>query len=208
MHPIISTILSGIFVSMAGSLPLGNLNITAMHIASKEPLKQALKFSFGVVLIEMLYLRITLQLISYVSSNTFIFKNLQWLTVVLLIALAIGSFYGAAKKQAEAKNVLIDNNIDRFLLGIGMSAVNPIQVPYWGGWAIYLITQGWMQTGNIYYNTFTLSAGLGTSLALLIFILVGVKMAAYMQRNRRAVLVITGVLFLIIAGLQLFNIYK
>ncbi len=208
MHPIISTILSGILVSMSGSLPLGNLNITAMHIASREPLKQALKFSIGVVLIEMLYLRITLYTISYVTDNQLIFKNLQWLTVVLLIALALGSFYGASKKKNEAKNVLIDNNIDRFLLGIGMSAVNPIQIPYWGGWAIYLITQGWMQTGNIYYNTFTLSAGLGTSFALLIFILVGVRMATYMQRNRKMILVLTGVLFLIIAMVQLLNIYK
>lgn len=208
MHPIISTILSGIFVSMAGSLPLGNLNITAMHIASKEPLKQALKFSLGVVLIEMLYLRITLYAINFVTNNKLIFNNLQWLTVVLLIALALGSFYGASKKAHEAKNILIDNNIDRFLLGIGMSAVNPIQIPYWGGWAIYLITQGWMQAGNIYYNTFTLSAGLGTSLALLIFILVGVKMAVYMQQNRKMILVLTGVLFLIIAIVQLLNIYK
>lgn len=208
MHPIISTILSGIFVSMAGSLPLGNLNITAMHIASKEPLKQALKFSLGVVLIEMLYLRITLYAINFVTNNKLIFNNLQWLTVVLLIALALGSFYGASKKAHKAKNILIDNNIDRFLLGIGMSAVNPIQIPYWGGWAIYLITQGWMQAGNIYYNTFTLSAGLGTSLALLIFILVGVKMAVYMQRNRKMILVLTGVLFLIIAIVQLLNIYK
>lgn len=208
MPPIVSTILSGIFVSMAGSLPLGNLNITAMHIASREPLKQALKFSLGVVIIEMLYLRITLHAISFVTDNQFIFKNLQWLTVVLLIALALGSFYGASKKTHDAKNVLIDNNINRFLLGIGMSAVNPIQIPYWGGWAIYLITQGWMQTGNIYYNTFTLSAGLGTSSALLIFILVGVKMATYMQRNRKMILVLTGVLFLLIAMVQLFNIYK
>ena len=208
MYPIISTILSGIFVSMSGSLPLGNLNITAMHIASREPLKQALKFSLGVVLIEMLYLRITLYAINYVTDNQFIFKNLQWITVVLLIALAIGGFYGASKKTHEAKNVLIDNNIDRFLLGVGMSAVNPIQIPYWGGWAIYLITQGWIQTESIYYNTFTLSAGLGTSLALLIFILVGVKMAAYMQRNRKMILVLTGVLFLIIAVVQLLHIYK
>lgn len=202
----ILTLFAGLTISLLGALPLGNLNITALHIASSQSVRKALWFALGVVVVEVAYLYITLVAINQIISNTAIFASLQWLSVIILLALAISSFIAASKKSTKTKNVLIDNNLNRFILGVIMSSVNPMQFPFWVGWSIYAQTQQLLYPNNLSYLCFIVGVGCGTALAMLLFIAVGKQLSALLTRKHNTVQLIMGLLFLTIAIFQAFNL--
>ncbi len=198
----ILTLFAGLTISLLGALPLGNLNITALHIASTQSVRKAIWFAAGVVVVEVAYLYITLIAINQIIISAAIFKSLQWLSVLILLALAIGSFIAAFKKSAQTKNVLIDNTLNGFILGVVMSAVNPMQFPFWIGWSVYAQTQHWLYPNNQSYLSFATGVGTGTALALLLFIAIGRQFSALLIRKQKMVHLIMGLLFLTIALFQ------
>lgn len=198
----IITFFAGLIISLLGALPLGNLNITALHIASTQNLRKALWFAAGVVIVEVVYLFITLIAINQIISNKAVFAPMQWLSVIILLALAMGSFIAAYQKSTKTKNVLIDNKLTGFVLGVIMSAVNPMQIPFWVGWSVYAQTHQLLYPNNLSYLSFTIGVGCGTLLALLLFIAVGKQFSALLIRKQKMVQLIMGLLFLTIAIFQ------
>jgi threonine/homoserine/homoserine lactone efflux protein len=75
--------------------------------------------------------RLSLTGIDWVIEHETLFNVLQWITVFIFIILAVSSFLIARKKNETKKNILLNNNMNRFWLGITMSAVNPVQIPFW-----------------------------------------------------------------------------
>ena len=193
-------IAAGLLVSLSGSLPLGNLNVTAMQIAATGAVKRALWFAVGVSVVEMFYLRFTLSAIDIVKGYDSVFNYLRIFTIVLLLVLAAGSFMANVSKGN--KNIVVNNKAKGWVLGAGMSLLNPMQVPFWLGWGIYLIAQSVLRTDGGSYNIFTLSAGVGTFVALIIFILAGRRFSGFMKANQKRVNIFMGCLFLIMAGFQ------
>ncbi len=203
--PYLSNFLAGLFISLSGSLPLGNLNVTAMQIAATETLRKALWFALGVTVIEMAYLRLTLGLVGSISLHDKLFVAFRVISVLILLILATGSFMATASK--EGKHIILDSKAKRLLLGATMSAVNPMQIPFWLGWLIYLLSQNLLTDTAPGRNIFTLSAGIGTFAALLIFILAGRKFSAAMQRNKKAVNIAMGCLFTVMAVYQTIQLF-
>ena len=200
------SISAGFLISLSGSLPLGNLNLTAMNIAAGETLKRALWFALGVSLVEVIYLAITLHGISWILSHSRLLYYIQWLNISLLLILAAGCFLPGVKKQGRERNILIMNKPNRFLLGLTMSAVNPVQIPFWAGWTTYLLTQYSIKPNTASYNLFAMAAGVGTLLALLIFIFAGRRFSALIVANQGKANVIMGLIFIIIAVVQLIKL--
>jgi threonine/homoserine/homoserine lactone efflux protein len=201
----LQSFIAGLFISLTGSLPLGNLNVAAMQIAARETLRKALWFAAGVTLVEMAYLAVTLSIVGSFTIQARVFFFFRLVSVAILLIMAAGSFMATANK--EGKNVILDNKVKRFLLGAGMSAVNPMQIPFWAGWSIYLLSQVWLEN-NVAGNTiFTLSAGAGTFIALLIFILAGRRFSAVMQQNKKTVNAGMGILFVAMAVYQFIKLF-
>ena len=133
MSKIFRIFLWGLLISFLGSLPLGTLNVAAMQIGIQESIKDALFFSAGSLLVEMVYVRLSLVGIDWVRKQVKLMKAMEWITLGIILALAIGSFMAAAKDGGDAKNVFLQNNMHRFFLGAFMSAINPVQIPFWFG---------------------------------------------------------------------------
>lgn len=203
MSPIIQSSFAAVGISLVGSLPLGNLNITAMYIAAKKGINAASYFALGVVLIEIVYLRVSLFFINWVISNKSLFNILQWGVVLLFVLLAVNSFSATNKKKGNAPIIQTTNPL---LLGIILSAINPLQIPFWAGWAVYLTGTKILTEGNVYYNVFALSAGVGTFLALFIFILFGNRLSNYIKSNTQRINMLMGVLFLLLAIYQVWSL--
>lgn len=193
---------AGLFISLAGSLPLGTLNVTAMQIAARENTNNALRYGLGVTVVEMGYIMLTLTIIGSLTNQSALFFVFQIVSVVVLTIMAVASFM-AIFNQNNKKNVIIDNNMNRWLLGASMSLVNPMQVPFWMGWIIYLLSQHIIVNSLAGNVVFTLGAGMGTFAALLVFILAGRRFSAVMLRNERTVNFLMGSLFLVMAIFQL-----
>lgn len=192
--------ITGLLVSITGSLPLGVLNITAMQIAAKESFLSAILFAIGATIVEMAYLFVTLNIIGKLANQPRFFIVCSIVSVILLFILAAGSFISVRSKQN--KNIVIDNSVNRLLLGVTMSAINPMQIPFWMGWTVYLLSCSYpidVLSGNI---IFTVSAGLGTFIVLILFIILGKKLSRVMDRRKKMINVLMGCLFTLIALVQ------
>src|ERR1035441_8031212 len=61
----------GMLVSFLGSLPLGTLNVAAMQISLQESVINAIYFSLGSLLTEMIYVRISLVGINWIRKHLY-----------------------------------------------------------------------------------------------------------------------------------------
>src|SRR5487761_2332318 len=120
MH-LISLLLIGWLVSFLGQLPLGTMSITSTQIAVQEGFTNAWKYSLGVAIIEMVYLRLVLSGVDWIMRHKLFFEILGWLTVAVFLVLGVLSFLAARKQNATHKALLLDNRLNRFFLGVSMS---------------------------------------------------------------------------------------
>ncbi len=202
-----SSAIAGVLVSFSGSLPLGNLNLSAMYIAAERGRTRAVPFAVGAVGIEMLYLAFTLLAVQWVVRHPGLFHALQWIAVAVLLALAVSSFL-AARSPAGKGNVLINNRLPAWTSGMVMSALNPLQIPFWAGWAVALHAQGWLSLHAGSAAFFLLGAGVGTFLAFALFINLGNWLSSRLRRHHAAVQYGLSVLFILMAAYQWVLIMK
>ncbi|MFM7710320.1 MAG: LysE family translocator [Ferruginibacter sp.] len=199
----------GMLISFIGSLPLGSLNIAAMQIGIQETVQQAIYFSLGSLLVEMIYVRISLIGIDWMSKQARLMKALQWITLAVVLALAIGSFMAAAKTtstgQAE-KNALLNLDVHRLLLGMIMSAINPVQIPFWFGWSMVLFDKKILEPKQAQYNTYIIGIGLGTLAGNAVFIFGGKWLTDRIQNSGQYINWIIGGVFVITAIIQLYRL--
>ena len=198
---------TGLLISFLGSLPLGTLNIAAMQIAITDGLQPAILFSLGSLTAEMVYVRLSLIAMDWVRKQTKIFKILEWLTLAIVLALAISSFYAAMHPKIE-KNFILSSTLNKYLLGFVMSAVNPIQIPFWFGWSTVLFTKKVLLPKNSHYNIYILGIGIGTLIGNTIFIFGGQLIASKISNNQHILNWIIGGIFAITAIIQLWKIIK
>lgn len=206
MKQLLKVFVAGLVVSFLGSLPLGTLNIAAMQIAITESVKSAILFSLGSLTAEMVYVRLSLVAMDWVRRQERVFKMLEWLTLIIVLALAIASFYAALHPSVE-NNVLLSNKKSYYLLGLIMSAVNPVQIPFWFGWSTVLFTKGVLLPKTSNYNTYIFGIGLGTLLGNCVFIFGGRLVANKIQDNQSMLNFIIGCVFAVTALIQAWRMF-
>ncbi|MEJ7627827.1 MAG: LysE family transporter [Ferruginibacter sp.] len=196
----------GLMISFLGSLPMGTLNVTAMQIGIQESIKDALLFSSGSLLVEMIYVRISLVAINWVRKQQRVMKIMEWLTFLIIMALAVGSIMAAIKGGEESKNVILENNMNRLFLGMFMCAINPVQIPFWFGWSAVLFQKKILQPVNMQYNSYIIGIGLGTLLGNCIFIFGGKWLVSRLHNSEAYLNWVIGGIFAISALVQLYKI--
>lgn len=207
MHPLLKIFFTGMFISFLGSLPLGTLNIAAMQIAVSDGIMPAVLFSMGSLMVEIIYVRLSLVAMDWVRKQEKIFKILEWVTLAIVLALAISSFY-AAMHPSVHKNVILSSTLNRFLLGVIMCAVNPVQIPFWFGWSTVLFTKKVLLPRQDHYNTYITGIGIGTFIGNCVFIFGGLLIASKISNNQHVLNWIIGGVFAITAVIQLWRIFK
>jgi len=173
MPKLLRIFLWGLLISFLGSLPLGTLNIAAMQIGIQESVAHALYFSLGSLLVEMIYVRISLVGVDWVRKQEKLMKAMEWFRLIIILALAAGMFMAGLKDGAETKNVFLENTMHRFLLGMFMSAINPVQIPFWFGWSTVLFSKQILEPVKSQYNLYIVGIGLGTLAGNCVFIFGG-----------------------------------
>jgi threonine/homoserine/homoserine lactone efflux protein len=195
----------GLMISFLGSLPLGTLNVAAMQIGLQEGIENAILFSLGSMLVEMIYVRISLIGIDWIRKQEKLMNAMQWITFGIVLALAIGSFIAASKGDGSAKNPVLDNNINRFLLGAIGCALNPIVIVFWFGWSTVLFTKKILLPINSQYNSYVVGVGIGALIGNCVFIFGGKWLVSRIANSQQYLNWVIGVIFAITA---LINLYK
>jgi threonine/homoserine/homoserine lactone efflux protein len=198
----------GLLISFLGSLPLGTLNVAAMQIGIQESVQNAIWFSLGSLLVEMVYVRISLVGIDWVRKQQRLMKAMEWITLTIILALATGSFIAAIKSDENSKNVLLNFNLHRFYLGMFMCAINPVQIPFWFGWSTVLFSKKILKTTAFDYNSYIVGIGIGTLLGNCVFIFGGKWMVQRIANSQQYLNWVIGGIFTLTALIQLVKMLR
>ncbi|HPG11358.1 MAG TPA: LysE family transporter [Chitinophagaceae bacterium] len=198
---------TGMLVSFLGSLPLGTLNIAAMQISVSSGITAAMLFALGSLIVEIIYVRISLVAMDWIRKQEKVLKALEWVTLLIVLALATASFYAALHPTSQ-KNFVLDSPLPKFLLGMVMSAVNPVQIPFWFGWSTVLFTKKILLPRKDHYNSYIVGIGIGTFIGNCVFIFGGMLIANRISNNQHILNWIIGGIFAITALIQLWRILK
>jgi threonine/homoserine/homoserine lactone efflux protein len=202
----------GLMISFIGSLPLGTLNVMAMQIGIYETIQKAMLFSLGSLLVEMVYVRISLVGINWINKQKKLMDVMQWITFGIVVLLAIASFYAAMQtptgQENVANNPLAKYRMNRFLLGVFMCAINPVQIPFWFGWSTVLFSKKILEPVNEQYNYYIVGIGIGTLAGNCVFIFGGKWLVNSIANSQQYLNWVIGGIFAITALITLWKILK
>lgn len=207
MHPLLRIFFTGMLVSFLGSLPLGTLNVAVMQISVSDGIISAMMFSLGSLLTEIVYVRLSLVAMDWVRKQVRLFKILEWVTLAIVVALAVSSFYAALHPSVQ-KNVILSSTLPRFVLGLVMCAVNPVQIPFWFGWSTVLFTKKILLPRKDHYNLYITGIGLGTLMGNCVFIFGGQLIAGRINNNQNILNWVVGGIFTLTALIQLWRLFR
>ena len=178
-----------------------------MQISISDGVMAAILFSAGSLLAEIIYVRISLVAMDWIRKQEKILKALEWVTLIIVLALAAASFY-AALHPSVSKNVLLDSPMPKLLLGFIMSAVNPVQIPFWFGWSTVLFTKKVLLPRKDHYNIYIIGIGIGTFIGNCVFIFGGLLVANKINNNQDILNWVIGGIFALTALIQLWRIVR
>jgi threonine/homoserine/homoserine lactone efflux protein len=207
MPSLLKIFFTGMLVSFLGSLPLGTLNVAAMQISVSDGVIQAMLFSIGSLIAEIIYVRISLVAMDWVRKQELFFKILEWVTLLIVLALAGFSFYAALNPSVH-ENKILSSSLPKIILGFTMSALNPVQIPFWFGWSTVLFSKKILLPRNDHYNTYIIGIGIGTFAGNLLFIYGGKFIADKINNNQHILNWIVGSIFTITALIQIWKMSR
>ena len=205
MIEIIKVFFVGSLISFLGQLPLGNMNLTATQLSVQENYRNAWKYGLGIVLVEIIYLRLALTGMDWVVEHKVLFAIMGWLTVIVFVVLGVLAFVMAQKQSSAKKGLLLNNKMNRFLLGIVVSGINPAQIPFWFLWSTQLLNSKLLQPTTVQFNLFTAGAGLGSLAGLAVYIHGGKWMITKLKTSNKGLNIFMGVVFILAGLFQLYN---
>jgi threonine/homoserine/homoserine lactone efflux protein len=205
MNQLLKIFLTGLGISFLGSLPLGTMNVAATHIAVADGARAALIFAVAAVLVEMIYARVALVAMDRVARHQRLFRMFEWLTVLIIFSLAAGSLLAAIHRSGLGKAMPI-HVIHPFLLGILLSATNPLHITFWFGWSAVLLNKHILLPQTANYNIYTVGIAIGSILGYSVFIFGGDYLVNQLRANQDILNWVIGGILLITAFIQLYRI--
>ena len=205
MLHLVYVLLLGFIISFLGQLPLGNMNLTATQLSVQENLRNAWKYGLGIVLVEIIYLRLALTGMDWVVEHKQLFAIMGWLAVIVFIALGVLAFVMARKQASTKKGLLLNNKMDRFLLGVVVSGVNPAQIPFWFLWSTQLLDSKLLMPTTGQFNLFIAGAGLGSLAGLALYIHGGKWLITKLKTSNKGLNIFMGIVFILAGLFQLYN---
>jgi len=205
MIAIIKVFFVGALISFLGQLPLGNMNLTATQLSVQENYRNAWKYGLGIVLVEIIYLRLALTGMDWVVEHKVLFTIMGWLTVIVFVVLGVLAFVMARKQTGAKKGLLLNNKMNRFLLGVVVSGINPAQIPFWFLWSTQLLNSKLLLPTTEQFNWFTAGAGLGSLAGLAVYIHGGKWLITKLKTSNKGLNIFMGIVFILAGLFQLYN---
>lgn len=168
---ILKNIFVGFLVSFIGSIPLGYLNIVGYEVYKSFGISKTIFYLLGVISIEFFVIYFTLIFANKLIENKKLLKFIEAFSIVFMFLLAY-IFFASASKETTNQSVL-EKYVDYspFVLGIILSCLNFIQIPFWTSWNLYLLNAKYIEISNSRKYFYVLGTVLGTFCGMLILIL-------------------------------------
>src|SRR4029078_5436754 len=92
--------------------------------------------------------------------------------------------------------------------GMAMSAINPMQIPFWFGWSTVLFSRKVLLPKKDHYNAYIAGIGMGTFIGHCIFIFGGRLIVEKLNANENVMQWIIGAIFAVTALIQLWRMLR
>ena len=202
----LKNIFVGFLISFIGSIPLGYLNVVGYEVYKKFGLEETIFYLFGVISIEFLVIYFTLLFANQLIANKKLIKFIEAFSIIFMLLLAY-IFYSSASKEAENQSVL-EKYVDYspFVVGLILSCLNFIQIPFWTSWNLYLLNGNYIEISKSRKYFYVLGTVLGTFCGMLVLIL----SLDYVtnQTDFLAKYLMKIIIPMVFAGLGIFQAYK
>lgn len=168
---LVKNIVIGFLVSFIGSVPLGYLNVVGYEMYVAFGIKQTVYYLLGVISVEVIVIYFSLLFAKQLLVNKKILKFIEGFSIVFLFSLAF-IFYWNASKEIPNQAVL-SNYIDysTFIIGLILSSLNFIQLPFWTSWNLYLVNEHYIEISKTKKHFYVFGTILGTFCGMLVLIL-------------------------------------
>jgi threonine/homoserine/homoserine lactone efflux protein len=164
MDQFLLNFLTGAVISFLGSLPVGILNVTIVHITLQKGLQPAFYFAIACALVELGYSYIAVLLTQVVFNTSALTGWIHAFSILVFMGAGIHYF---RKKTTPSK---VRNVTGAFYKGILLSVINVIAIPFWLVYTSLLLSHQWIQLDSgIETGYFIAGIALGTALSLLSF---------------------------------------
>ena len=164
MEWMLTGFLAGVLVSFLGSLPPGILNATIVQLSLQRGMGAAFGFAAACVVVEVSYSYLAILLATSLMELGRYHVAVEIFSTGLLLAAGV---YYLRKKEAGLSNKTLSRP---FYLGIGLSLVNVVAIPFWVVYTALLTGQGWiMVMDGAGIALYLGGIALGTLLALELF---------------------------------------
>lgn len=167
----LKNIFVGFLVSFLGSIPLGYLNIVGFDVYNKFGLHETVLYLLGIISIEFWVIFFTLIFANKLMANTRLIKWIEGFSVLFMFLLAY-IFYSSASSKSTDQSVL-EKYVDYspYAVGVILSCLNFIQIPFWTGWNLYLLNAKYIEISKSRKYFFVVGTVIGTFAGMLTLIL-------------------------------------
>lgn len=194
----------GLVISFLGSLPLGALNLLTTYITVSQGIKAAITFAIGCIISEVIFVRLAVISMNWISKRQKLFKTLEWITIIIILVLAAFSFNSAIKKTGFTSAMPATIN-HPFWSGIFFSAIDPMKIPFWFLWTTFLMSNKVLIPRNIFYNFYVVGIGVGSLFGFLVFIYGGNYLIGLIKAHQDILNWSIGGILLITAVIQIYR---
>lgn len=195
----------GFFISFIGSIPLGYLNVIGFQLYQKLGGQATALYLLGVIVVEAFVIYGTLIFAQPLAANTKLSRFIDVFSILFMFLLA-GVFYFTGANETHYATHF---TYAPFLLGLVLSSLNFVQIPFWTGWNLYLLNENYINISGLRKYSYLLGTLVGTfcGMAVLIFLL------SYCAANvpllsRYLMQGIMPLVFLSLGSLQMVKYYK
>lgn len=206
---IIKNILVGFVVSFLGSIPLGYLNIIGFEIFREFGFSTLLLYLLGVVIIEAVVIYFTLIFANKLANNKKLMKVIDIFGIFFLLLLAY-SFYSHSSQTMTNHHYLEKYLVySPVVIGLFLSSINFLQLPFWTGWNLYLINGKYIIVNKQLKYFYILGTLIGTFSGMLALVFLLNTISQNVDSFAKYVMpIMIPMLFIVMACLQCYKVFR
>ncbi|WP_395047006.1 lysine transporter LysE [Flavobacterium sp.] len=160
---IITPLFLGFITALVGVFPPGIINMTAAKISTQDGKNRALLFTFGALVVVFFQTLVALIFARYIADHQEVIILLREIGFGVFAILTIYFFWIAKKpKKKEQKELKIKSKKSRFFLGMFISTINFLPVPYYVFASVSLVSFGYFTFNAIAIYSFVVGVVLGS----------------------------------------------
>jgi len=146
------------------------LNVVGYDVFKKFGLEETIFYLLGIISIEFFVIYFTLLFANQLMNNKKLIKFIEGFSVVFMFLLAYIFFSSGNAKPTD--QTVLEKYVDYspYVVGVILSCLNFIQIPFWTGWNLYLLNAKYIEVSKTrkYFYIFGTSVGTFTGMLALI----------------------------------------